>query len=224
MDTEGFVPHPTPDGTSSGGFSTEAPVSEATGGSGFLEGSGEVGNSEGIGEVSAHVDVARASHGVRGGTGISSTSVRNPVSRPVFNELPLPPPESGEVLDYTDEDEERLAPLEIKTSLGLNYFLKLVDIETGEPVVAMFIRGGRTEKIYVPLGTYEVKYASGLQWYGYEHLFGPDTQYMKADEPFIFQRTGNVVSGYTITLYSVPGGTLKPKSISKKDFEQDLTR
>jgi len=122
------------------------------------------------------------------------------------------------VLDYTEEDEVRLAPLEIKTSPGYNYFVQLIEIESGEVVIAMFVRGGRTEKVYVPLGTYEVRYASGLQWYGYEHLFGPETRYMKADAHFTFQRTGNEVSGYTITLYSVPGGTLRPVTISPNDF------
>ena len=35
-------------------------------------------------------------------------------------------------------------------------------------------------ELKVPLGTFEIRYASGKQWYGYNYLFGDDTSYSKA--------------------------------------------
>jgi hypothetical protein len=55
--------------------------------------------------------------------------------------------------------------------------------------MTVFVRGGETVETRAPLGKFIVKYASGDTWYGYDHLFGPDTTYTKADETFIFSRT-----------------------------------
>ena len=72
--------------------------------------------------------------------------------------------------------------------------------------------------IDVPLGNYIVKYAAGDRWYGYEHLFGPETGYSKAGEVFSFAVVGNKISGYTITLYKVRNGNLHTQTIRKEDF------
>ncbi len=89
---------------------------------------------------------------------------------------------------------------------------------TGRPALTLFVRGGETEKIKVPLGTYELRYASGDKWYGYEHLFGKNTSYSKADKTFTFQVQDNSVNGYTVTLYRVANGNLRTSRIGKADF------
>ena len=73
-------------------------------------------------------------------------------------------------------------------------------------------------KVKVPFGTYEVRYASGDTWYGYEYLFGPETSYSKADKAFTFEFDGNQISGYTITLYKVTNGNLSTKKIRPNEF------
>ena len=70
----------------------------------------------------------------------------------------------------------------------------------------------------VPFGTYVVKYASGQKWYGYKHLFGPNTAYNKADSTFAFRREGNQIKGFSITLYAVEGGNLSTLPIKPNDF------
>lgn len=70
----------------------------------------------------------------------------------------------------------------------------------------------------VPLGDYEFRYAGGSEWYGFEHLFGPDTSYNKAESSFEFRDTGYEVTGYTVTLYKVPHGNLRMTHINAQDF------
>jgi hypothetical protein len=139
-----------------------------------------------------------------------------PPPRPTFAEPELTIPSSGEVRSYTTQS--GVAPLQIRSSSGSNYLVKLDDATTGKPVLSVFVRGGQTEEIDVPLGTYVVKYASGDRWYGYTHLFGPDTQYSKADRNFTFSFDGSQYSGYTVTLYKVRDGNLSTSSIAADDF------
>lgn len=135
---------------------------------------------------------------------------------PPFLEPELPLPANGEV--YTHTRRESVAPFEIKSSYGISYLVKLSDASTGQPVLTVFVRGGNTVNLDVPLGTYIVKYAAGDKWYGYCYLFGPTTSYSKADETFTFRYNGNQVSGYTITLYKVRNGNLTTKAISPDEF------
>jgi hypothetical protein len=125
-------------------------------------------------------------------------------------------PPSGTI--RTSTTAERIAPFEIKAAQGSHYLLKLVDAYTYSPVMTVFVRSGTTVEVEVPLGTYEVRYASGETWYGYEYLFGPETSYSKADKTFTFEVVGNQVSGFTITLYKVPHGNLHTSAIRATQF------
>jgi hypothetical protein len=135
-------------------------------------------------------------------------------SRPSIPEQPLPL--SGSIRTFTTA--EREAPFEIKAAQGSNYLLKLVDAFTKAPVLTVFVRSGATVNIDVPLGVYEVRYASGEAWYGDEYLFGPDTAYSKADKTFTFEAVGNQVRGFTITLYKVAHGNLRTAAIKPTEF------
>lgn len=125
-------------------------------------------------------------------------------------------PYSGAVRTWTTD--ERVAPFEIKAAQGSHYLLKLVDAYTYSPVMTVFARSGTTVEVKVPLGTYEVRYASGETWYGYEYLFGPETSYSKADKTFTFEVEGNQISGFTITLYKVANGNLHTSGIRPTEF------
>jgi hypothetical protein len=70
----------------------------------------------------------------------------------------------------------------------------------------------------VPFGTYVAKYAWGQKWYGYQHLFGPNTAYTKADTTFAFRREGNQIKGFSVTLYTVEGGNVGTLPITGSDF------
>ena len=136
--------------------------------------------------------------------------------RPRFTEPEEPLPSHGTITWYSDEDP--VAPLTIKSAIGSNYLVKLSDYTTQRDVLSVFVHGGSTAILDVPLGTYCIKYASGQQWYGPVHLFGPDTAYSKADSAFNFHRSGNRISGYTLTLYKVEGGNLTTRRITPTEF------
>ena len=76
----------------------------------------------------------------------------SPPSQPAFNEPALQLPQSGTIRRYTSR--AGVAPLEIKTSAGSNYLVKLEDVSSGSNILDVFIRGGSTIEIEVPLGTY----------------------------------------------------------------------
>lgn len=136
------------------------------------------------------------------------------VSKPSYPEQELP--YSGSVLTFTAD--ERIAPFEIKAAEGSHYLLKLVNISDNTPVLTVFVQSGSTVNIDVPLGAYELRYASGETWYGYEYLFGPGTSYSKADKTFNFEIVGNKVNGFTITLYQVANGNLQTSIINPTEF------
>ncbi len=128
----------------------------------------------------------------------------------------VPLPNNGEVQMFTDQS--RVAPLRIETSGDSYYLVKLVQAYTNNAVMTVFVHGGQSVELQVPLGDYEVKYASGQNWYGYEHLFGEKTSYNKADTTFNFQNNGYQISGYTIVLYQVANGNLHTSKISPSEF------
>ncbi len=125
-------------------------------------------------------------------------------------------PNNGEISLFTNN--ENVAPLQINTPYGSNYVVKLKDASTKIPIMTIFIHGGSSLNIKVPLGIYEITYASGEKWYGYDYLFGSGTVYSKADKVFSFKRTGSQIDGYTLTLHQVVNGNLKTTNINKSNF------
>ena len=136
-----------------------------------------------------------------------------------YKELSLklvPLPQSGLMHNYTGK--EAIAPFEIQTRVSENYYIKLVNIHTGKTEVAIFMRGGETKKMHVPLGTYKIKYASGINWYGENYLFGHKTQYTASDKLLTFKIPGSYVEGHTLTLYKVVDGNFSTYKIKADDF------
>ena len=80
-------------------------------------------------------------------------------------------------------------PLQIKTPAGQDYFLTLIDNETGEDALAAYITGGAFFKVLVPPGIFRLSFATGDTWEGEEGLFGPgaETQLFKLRGPLIFK-------------------------------------
>ena len=130
---------------------------------------------------------------------------------------PLDLPKNGWIVNYHSGDP--IAPLRIITRDSYqNYFAKIEDYYTGQSILTVFVRGGESIDIEVPLGTYKLKYAVGKTWYGPDYLFGPETSYSKADEKFLFSRVGNNISGYTVELYLQRDGNLQVSNISASNF------
>ena len=71
-----------------------------------------------------------------------------------------------------------VAPFRV-TASGCSCLLELVDEKTSKVVVDVFVKGGRTEDVMVPEGTFEIRYAAGQKWHGGVMPFGPGTGYSK---------------------------------------------
>lgn len=86
--------------------------------------------------------------------------------------LPLP---ATEVL-YTAAGEEKGNELLIsaRTATG-HQLIKVVDPTTGRVLQVAFVRSGQVLITSLPVGRYELRRVSGLQWYGKRFLFGADT-------------------------------------------------
>jgi hypothetical protein len=80
------------------------------------------------------------------------TTYRPHPTPPSFFEPELPLPPNGEIYNYSRR--EGVAPFEIKSSRGGSYLVRLADASTGQPVLSVFVRGGNTVNLEVPLGTY----------------------------------------------------------------------
>lgn len=122
----------------------------------------------------------------------------------------------GVLYDYTGQP--ALAPLTIVTSAGRDYYVKLVYTGTNDAVMGIYVQGGITSDVQVPLGSYEMRYASGTIWYGYLNLFGPETAYAKAAGTFDFIDAGDSYTGYTVELIMQEGGNLETYGIGPEQF------
>lgn len=145
----------------------------------------------------------------------------NSVSQYEISNISLPPAipvKHGEILKPFSN--KGVAPLEIKTNFGANYFIKLIDAGTQQIKMSAFIEGGKTFKILVPLGSYQLRYAAGEVWMGENHYFGPNglTSYSKTNAIFDFTQNHQGYSGYTVELILQNHGNLSTEKISSDEF------
>lgn len=130
----------------------------------------------------------------------------------------VPRPRPGLLFNWTGRTPQ--APLKIVTPSGSDYYVKLVDANTGADAVAIFVRGGQSIQVDVPLGTYRMRYASGQTWRGTRHLFGPGTltNYGEAESVFDFHISAGYIKGYTVELVPQVGGNLRTRPIKPGQF------
>lgn len=155
------------------------------------------------------------------------------IDQPLNKGLPSRSTSSNKIVDFNQPQQtlpesnannatfhNGVAPLKIKTSTvgGNHYFVKIVNLEDKRSIGSYFIRSGESIDIKVPLGTYEIKYATGTNWYGLNYLFGPDTYYSKADSTFNFTFDGYQYSGYTIELIMQADGNLSTSGLKPSQW------
>jgi len=150
-------------------------------------------------------------------SGNSPSSEAEKPSKPVFSA-------PAQALPYTGDNNANfvngVAPLKIRTSGngGYNYFVKIVQAYSNNELGSYFIRSGETLNIKVPTGAYEIKYATGHTWYGENYLFGPKTNYSKADSVFDFTYNGYQYSGYTVELIMQQNGNLSTSGLNASQW------
>ena len=147
----------------------------------------------------------------------TNTSSPVPAASPAFSQPVQPLPRTG---DNTASFSNGVAPLTIKTSSseGSHYFVKIAKMGSGLEIGSYFIRSGETLNIQVPVGIYELRYATGREWYGTYYLFGPNTTYSKAESFFTFSFDGNKYSGYTVELITQRNGNLRTSRLQPSQW------
>jgi len=108
--------------------------------------------------------------------------------------------------------------LKVTAPSDANAYVKLTYPGRQEAVVVLFVRAGYSAETTVPVGTYEVKIASGHNWYGGEVRFGPDTSYSKVPDLMSFRVEGPQLLGHEINLNLVHNGNLHTQNISAGQF------
>lgn len=125
--------------------------------------------------------------------------------------------ENGEIL-YPALSEQ-LAPLTVTTIGDGGYYVYLDPVDgSGDNAMGFYVDGGRSTEVLVPLGEYEIYYASGDTWYGLKHKFGSKTVYSKCDDIFDFADDGYEYTGWTIELYKQYNGNLDVDEINESEF------
>ena len=119
---------------------------------------------------------------------------------------------------YNRTGREPVAPLQIVTQPGRDYYVKLVDLATGLDDVGIYVNGGRNVEVLIPLGSYEMRYASGQTWYGFPSLFGPKTTYAKSNSRFDFAVERGAYRRYTVELILQTNGNLRTFTIRPEQF------
>jgi hypothetical protein len=110
-------------------------------------------------------------------------------------------------------------PLEIRTPRGDDYYyIMLRDHETREHAMSIFVHPGETVETFVPLGRYEMIYATGKVWYGTEHLFGSHTEHHRALSVLHFYEEGDIAHGHLIELIRQVGGNMPSTAANADDF------
>jgi hypothetical protein len=136
---------------------------------------------------------------------------------------PAPLPSTGDVTlfqrGHSAAAEARFAVVAMSQGGSKTHHLvKLVDANTGEPVLSVFVRSGETASIKVPLGTYKANMASGEKWYGDIKLFGRDTVVQQGKTVLEFHKNGNSITGHTLTLQGTINGNFPTRPLSSDSF------
>lgn len=117
-------------------------------------------------------------------------------------------------------------PLQVKTSPGQDYFLKLIDDETDEDALAAYIIGGEFFKVLVPPGTYFLHFSTGDVWQGEDRLFGPDenTRTIELNHALTFEiRDLATKSGHLVDITN-PASVQIAQAVVREQFICQATR
>lgn len=98
------------------------------------------------------------------------------------------------------------------------YFELKAELDAKYRYIKFYARSESLVEIEVPLGEYEIYYATGKNWCGEDELFGENTVYVKCDGTFSFFRDGSDVVGWKLELTPITNGNLDTDTIDASDF------
>lgn len=126
-------------------------------------------------------------------------------------------PDNGKARYYTARKNE--APFEVTTPAGDEYhYIILTDIDKVTKILSFVVYPGETVSVEVPLGKYRLFYATGMNWYGDDDLFGKETRYYETGDVLEFYKTEVEIMYQSVELIKQEGGNLETDPISESDF------
>lgn len=125
-------------------------------------------------------------------------------------------PSNEEVLYKRDDLAEYTSEIIVHASDESDCVVKLKSHATGTTMYAFYVKSGRTAEKPIPPGTYDVCFAFGVKWYGYENLFGEYTSCSKDENiEFIYG------TAWEYTLTPVQFGNLTLDDMDLADMLDD---
>jgi hypothetical protein len=116
------------------------------------------------------------------------------------------------------EGRRRIVPLQIRAAAGSDYYVKLVNRFDPTDVVIVCVAGKGTFHGQMPVGEYEMRFASGDDWYNEWRLFGQHTRYWVAEQTLSFQTDGNGPRRVAIDIAPQRGGRLRIRELDRDGF------
>lgn len=103
-------------------------------------------------------------------------------------------------------------------------FIEVVDLQSDEIITTAFVRDGDMIEMFVPFGTYKLRYSIGSEWYGEKYMFGSEYMYEMTEqfssEPakleFTIEKSGQEIGAYC------SNGNLGQKRVKKDLSKQNL--
>ena len=116
-------------------------------------------------------------------------------------------------------------PLQVKSPPGQDYFMTLINDETGEDALAAYFIGGAFFKVLVPPGAFRLRFATGDVWQGEDDLFGPgvNTRVFELKKPLTFAvRNLNTKAGHLVNITDVKSGQFVEAAVKDQFICQSM--
>lgn len=169
--------------------------------------------------------ISRAAKKAAGGGSPDQEAPENDDSKGV----PEPQPPGGTV--FIKPKSDCVVPLTVEIKDTSNYYILLKFLklpgDTALPPgpadalcsdIGFFAPANALVSLKVPVGVYNLFYASGIEWRGPQEKFGPGTKYYQANQSLTFYRDGNHLFGNTIRLYPQTDDSSAYRQIDPSEF------
>lgn len=93
-------------------------------------------------------------------------------------------------------------------------YVKIYDTSSDELAATVWVSVGDQCDAYLPLGSYNVRYASGSDWFGETDMFGDDGEYVEIDDTTVLDTAGGGII-WTIGTF---GGNTSGSNVPQSDF------
>ena len=114
---------------------------------------------------------------------------------------------------------EALAPLGVTAPFSENCYVYLSSLDgNSSNNMGFYVAADQFAEVLVPLGLYEIYYATGETWYGPDELFGEETRRYQCEGTFEFYDDGEYYQGWTLELYLQENGNMDSDPVDENEW------